>query len=235
MSETNGNSNAAKGERKLADAVRLVKNAAADRDDVVIDMRDAERMRLEILANELAEVIAAAPPEMDIFDFAISSGLQPRFWIDAVSHVAMGRDKRTYRFVRDTRNGRVVLKESADARPVAEAVTKYIAERIVERERMLAGGEPFSLRPAAPNAPASEAKAETKPAPTVPAEPTPPPVNSVAALPAPVATAPAQAPAANGWRTLLWSLAIFLLGGLVGFTLMATQLWEQMSSRLSGL
>lgn len=126
--------------RQLSSAVRNVKNALADRDDVVVDMRDAHRMRLELLAAELAPVFRDVPAEMDGFDFAVSSGLQPRLWIDAVSHVAMGRDRRTFRFVRDTRAGRVVLAESTDMKPVADQVTRYIAERIVEREKMLEGG-----------------------------------------------------------------------------------------------
>lgn len=99
--------NAAPG--KLETAIREVKNGLADRDDVVVDMREAHRMRLELMASELAGVFEDVPDDIDMFDFAISSGLQPRLWIDAVAHVAMGRDRRTYRFVRDTRQGRVVL------------------------------------------------------------------------------------------------------------------------------
>lgn len=132
--------NAAPG--KLETAIREVKNGLADRDDVVVDMREAHRMRLELMAAELAGVFEDVPDDIDMFDFAISSGLQPRLWIDAVAHVAMGRDRRTYRFVRDTRQGRVVLAESIAIEPVADQVTRYIAERIVERQRMLdAGGE----------------------------------------------------------------------------------------------
>lgn len=124
---------------KLSEAVRDVKNALADRDDVVVDMREAHRMRLELLAAELAPVFADVPSDIDSFDFALSSGLQPRLWIDAVSHVAMGRDRRTYRFVRDTRLGRVVLAESQDMKIVGDQVTRYIAERLVERQRLLEG------------------------------------------------------------------------------------------------
>ena len=97
--------------RRLADAIRDVRNATADREDVVVDMREAQRMRLELLAAELAPVFADVPADNEWFDFAISSGLQPRLWIDAVSHVSMGRDRRTYRFLRDTRLGRIVLAE----------------------------------------------------------------------------------------------------------------------------
>jgi hypothetical protein len=127
---------------RLSNAIREVKNAMADRDDVVVEMRDAERARLEILAQELESITAEVPADHQGFDFAISSGMQPRFWIDAVAHVSMGRDRRTYRFVRDTRMGRVVLAESTDLKPVADAVTRYVAERIVERQRELEATRP---------------------------------------------------------------------------------------------
>ncbi|TWG97143.1 hypothetical protein L598_002200000270 [Mesorhizobium sp. J18] len=125
--------------QRLSDAIREVRVATADRDDVVVDLREAQRTRLELLAQELAPVFAEVPEDNPNFDFAISSGEQPRLWIDAVSHVTMGRDRRTYRFLRDTRLGRIVLAESTDLHAVAEQVTRYIAERIVERERFLEG------------------------------------------------------------------------------------------------
>ena len=54
----------------------------------------------------------------------------------------MGRDKRLYRFVLDTRHGRKVLAESPQAEEIVTAVTDYVARRMVERERALAGGGP---------------------------------------------------------------------------------------------
>jgi hypothetical protein len=128
----------ANGNLRLADAIREVKNAAADREDVVVELREAQKMRLELLAAELAPIFTDVPADAG-FDFAISAGTQPRLWIDAVSHVTMGRDRRTYRFLRDTRLGRVVLAESHEIKPVADQVTRYIAERIVERQRMIDG------------------------------------------------------------------------------------------------
>ena len=221
MSETNDNVTPLETGRRLSEAVRAAKNAAADRDDVVVDMRDAERMRLELLAAELAPVIAEVPAEIDIFDFAISSGLQPRFWIDSVSHVAMGRDKRSYRFVRDTRNGRVVLAESPEVRPVADAVTRYVAERIVERERMMEGGPPVAYRPK------FEAGLEAREATALPhADAAPEPSDGT--------TSEAAKASSGGWKAALWGLAIFLLGGLAGFSVMATQWWDQITQRAAG-
>jgi hypothetical protein len=135
--------------RRLADVIREVKNAAADRDDVVVELREASRTRLELMAAELAPLFAEVPADIDLFDFTISSGLQPRLWIDAVSHVAMARDRRTYRFVKDTRAGRVVLAEDTAVKPVADQVGRYVAERLIERERLMEG----IAGPAIPNLP----------------------------------------------------------------------------------
>ena len=149
---------------RLAEAVRDVKNAAADREDVVVELREAHKMRLELLAAELMPVFGEVPADAG-FDFAMSSGTQPRLWIDAVSHVTMGRDRRTYRFLRDTRLGRVVLAESLEIKPVADQVTRYIAERIVERQRMIDGDVESVLVPAQPAAgaaPAASAEAPSR-------------------------------------------------------------------------
>lgn len=124
---------------RLTAVMREVRVASADKADVVVDMKEADRARLEILAMELKPIFDEVPLDHDLFDFAISSGLQPRLWIDAISHVQMGRDRRTYRFVRDTRLGRSVLAESLDIKPVAVQVTRYIAERMIERQRMMEG------------------------------------------------------------------------------------------------
>lgn len=124
---------------RLADAIRDVKNAYADRDDVVVDIREGQLTRLEMLADDLKPVFADISADDDRFDFAMSSGSQPRLWIDAVAHVTMGRDRRTYRFLRDTHLGRVVLIESSDLKRVADQVTRYVAGRIIERQRLLDG------------------------------------------------------------------------------------------------
>ncbi len=133
---------------RLVDAVRRVRIATAERNDVVVDLKEADRARLEILADELRPVFDQVPLDDQRFDFAISSGLQPRLWIDATAHVMMGRDRRTYRFVRDTRPGRIVLAESLSIEPIVDRVTLYIAERLHEREMAFAADELVSYRPA---------------------------------------------------------------------------------------
>jgi hypothetical protein len=126
--------------KPLRDAVRSARIEAAERSAVIVELRDAEAARLEILNDALEPVFAEIPAEhLEQFDRGIVGGTQPRLWIDMVAHVAMGRDKRTYRFLQDTVHGRRVLAEALDLPPIVAAVTRYVARRLVAREQMLAG------------------------------------------------------------------------------------------------
>jgi hypothetical protein len=123
---------------RLKSALREARIEAAERTSVVVDLRDAELARLEILSEKLEPIFAEIPSDIDLFDHGISRGDTPRLWIDAIAHVVMGRDKRVYRLVQDTSYGRRVLEESGEADAIVAAVTQYIARRLVERERSLA-------------------------------------------------------------------------------------------------
>lgn len=122
---------------RLRDALRQARIEAADRTGVVVDLRDAEVARLEILNEALDPLFAQIPDTVDLFDRGISQGETPRLWIDVVAHVLMGRDKRIYRFIQDTRFGRIVIAESHDVAVIVDAVTDYVARRMVEREHAL--------------------------------------------------------------------------------------------------
>ena len=138
--------------RRLADVIREVKNAVADRDDVVVELREASRTRLELMAAELAPLFAEAPADIDLFDFTISSGLQPRLWIDAVSHVAMA-----------PRPPHIPFREGHASRPRSSLPKTPRSNRsptrsratspsgMIERERLMEGGVEPAL-PALPSA-----------------------------------------------------------------------------------
>src|SRR3954466_7856054 len=122
---------------RLRDALRQARIEAADRTGVVVELRDAEVARLEILNEALDPLFAQIPEKVDLFDRGVSQGETPRLWIDVVAHVLMGRDKRIYRFVQDTRFGRIVIAESHEVAVIVEAVTDYVARRMIEREHAL--------------------------------------------------------------------------------------------------
>lgn len=125
--------------RSLRDTIRKVRTAETERADVVVELRDAEQARLEMLAEELRSVFNEVPPDDEQFIFTVSVGTPPRLWIDMTSFVVMGRDRRSYRFLKDTRLGRTVILETAKLDDVADTITHYVAERIIERERAMEG------------------------------------------------------------------------------------------------
>jgi hypothetical protein len=121
----------------LQDAIHQARVEAAERTSVVVDLRDAEVARLELLNEALDPLFAEIPREVELFDRGVSRGETPRLWIDAVAHIAMGRDKRSYRFLHDSRFGRHIFAESHNIPDIVQAVTTYVARRLVERQRAL--------------------------------------------------------------------------------------------------
>jgi len=226
-------------DRRLADIVREVKIATADRTDVVVDMRDADRARLELLAEEIRPVLSDIDPADDRFDFGVSAGLQPRLWIDAVAHVHMGHDRRVFRFVRDTRLGRVIMSDTSDMAETADAVSRYIAERVIERERILAGdfetlkagasgeaavkaGEPAQAEPEAKSVAPTETVAAARPT-----EPSQQP-----AAMASVKAAEQPLPERTGGAGLVLGASWFILGCVAGAAALVLAFWDRLSAML---
>jgi hypothetical protein len=230
-------------DRRLSDIVRDVKIAAADRTDVVVDMRDADRARLELLAEEIRPVLADIDPADDRFDFGLSKGLQPRLWIDAVAHVHMGHDRRVFRFVRDTRLGRVVMSDTSDMAATADAVSRYIAERVIERERILAGDfeelkagaarqtMPDETGVKAPAMPRTENLAAAQPESRPAAQTSEPARQPVRAADIQHSAAP-QAPARTGGAGLALGASWFILGCVAGAAALVLAFWDRISAMI---
>ena len=197
MSEPTDNGKA-ENVHSLTDAIRRVRTAEAERSDVVVELRDAERARLELVADELKGVFADVPPDNETFLFTVADGLPPRLWIDMTAFVAMGRDRRTYRFLKDTRLGRTVILETHDIAAMADCITHYVAERIIERERAIEGD--WLVR---------RVKREA-----------PPPKKSAGQLIAAARALPDR-------RNLGWVVAAFLLGTLMGVVVLLAWAWVQ--------
>ena len=123
---------------RLRDALREARVESAERSSVFHDLQDAEIARLEQLNEAIGPLFDEIPQSVDFFDRGISRGETPRLWIDMIAYIVMDRDHRVYRFIQDTRNGPKILLESPSTSEVIEAITRYIARRIVERERALA-------------------------------------------------------------------------------------------------
>lgn len=121
----------------LAHAVRRARLDAAEQSQGFADLRSAELARLELLQHNLAPVFDQLPHGHELFDTGIVPGETPRLFIDMIAFVQMGRDKRTYEFKQDRRDGRVMLAQSSDLTQMTKNITDYIARRLVQREKAL--------------------------------------------------------------------------------------------------
>ena len=146
MSSTNGTKTPQKTDnakskknRTLKTAVDAVRTRQADQRDVVVDLGEAEKARLDLLAFELLPLFEEIDDSDDRFELGVSRGDRPRMWIDMTTFVAMGHDKLSYRLLKDTRMGRIVMAETDDLQKMADFVSDYVAEKVVEREKMIEG------------------------------------------------------------------------------------------------
>jgi hypothetical protein len=186
----------------LKQAMRRARFDDAERSEVITDLRAARIGRLEVLQEALGPLIAQIPAGVEMFDIGIMPGINPRLFIDMIGFVEMGRDPRIYRFLQDTRNGRVILAESESVDAIVEAATYYVARRLLEREKALAAdmtGVPFDDGASAPD---RRQQRKAKPA------------------------SPAASPLSLfGLLGLAFALVINVLGSMTFFGLLAFAVW----------
>jgi hypothetical protein len=122
----------------LTAAIRRARIEGAEQNQAVADLRETEIARLQLVEEAVRPVLDQAPNGVDLFDVGIAYGERPRLFIDMIGFVEMAHDRRTYRFLQDTRHGRVLIAETERIDRVVAAITNYIGRRLVERERALA-------------------------------------------------------------------------------------------------
>ncbi|MGL4637411.1 MAG: hypothetical protein ACRCWF_15620 [Beijerinckiaceae bacterium] len=153
---------------ELAEAMGRARNKQADEDALRADSKLASAARLEAVRAQLAPLYAAIPRDVELFDLGMVTTDKPRLFVDIIAFIEMNKDASTFRFMQETRSGRVLLAETNDEKALRAAVTDYIARRLIERERALAAQENSALqnvgRPAPAEYPASfsSAKAPVK-------------------------------------------------------------------------
>jgi hypothetical protein len=136
-------------ERELREA----RSAEAAHLDAVLALRDAKTIRLKIVEDELAAILAASPAAAHGISPVLVPGEPPRLWIDLATSVMMEPDPRTYRLTLDTQSGRETLLETEDRAELMARLKQVIAHRLVAKAR--AAG-PAWLVPSLPRAPRLE-------------------------------------------------------------------------------
>lgn len=123
------------GDQGLNGALRQARLAEAAHFEAVLDIRDAQTLRLQVLKDDLAPAVLANVEAASFIDLALVPGDPPRLWVDLITSVVMAPDPRTYRLVQDGPGGRQTLLETADRVEMIERIKQHIAHRLITRER----------------------------------------------------------------------------------------------------
>jgi len=119
----------------LHEALETARTEQAVRLDAVEEVKVLQVARLQQLADDLQPVFTDLPENSDLFICSIVAGDPPRLWIDMLTYVSIGDDGRTYKLLTNSRSGRQILEESAEISEISAHVVRYIAHRVIDRER----------------------------------------------------------------------------------------------------
>jgi hypothetical protein len=123
---------------ELDGALRQARLAEAAHFEAALDIRDAQTLRLQVLKDDLAPLVASRREAEDFFDLALVPGDPPRLWLDLISSVVMAPDPRTYRLIEDSHGGRETLFETQDRSAMVEHIRQHMAHRLIVRARRMA-------------------------------------------------------------------------------------------------
>ncbi len=134
----------------LAVAMNEARQDMADKANLRTEALHYGTAKLDALRKRLEPLYAAIPSDVELFDLGLVTPERPRLYVDILSYIEMNRDQTAFRFVQETRTGRITLAETTDEKAIVDDVTRYVAKRLVEREKALATAAPVrvnKLRP----------------------------------------------------------------------------------------
>ncbi len=132
----------------LATAMNEARAALAGREEAAEEAREAGYARLQALRTKLAPLYAAIPRDVELFDLGFVTPEKPRLFIDIIAYVEPERRGGAgYRFFQESRSGRTLLIETEDETALIGEITRYVAQRLVMRERALAQVEDLQPGP----------------------------------------------------------------------------------------
>ncbi|MGH6855028.1 MAG: hypothetical protein ACREDN_06380 [Aestuariivirga sp.] len=119
-------------------ALRQMRAAEAAHLEARRRLSDAKTLRLQVLKDELAAIVAASPQARAAFELAMAPGEPPRLWIDLSTAIVMEPDPKTYRLVRNAQGGHETLFETAEVAEMVQQAKLHMAHGIIAHQRQMA-------------------------------------------------------------------------------------------------
>lgn len=105
---------------------------------------DVQHHELSRLFDDLRDVIDDIGEDGRYFNFHLLNGEVPQLRIDQSTFVVMAKGGEGFRLLKETRAGRVMLRESRGREAMGEAVVHYIAERLSQIENQRGQAQPIA-------------------------------------------------------------------------------------------
>jgi hypothetical protein len=121
----------------LNEALRKARMAEAARSEAQHTLKDAKSLRLQVLKDELAPLVAESEEARRFFELVLIVGEEPRLWIDLITSVVMEPDPKSYRLVQESQGGREILFETSEREEMAATIKQHMAHRLLARERQI--------------------------------------------------------------------------------------------------
>jgi hypothetical protein len=115
--------------------VRRARLAQAAHFDALVEIRDAQTLRLAALHEDLRKKTAADPRLAALLPLQMESGFPPRLWIDNNSYVTMEPDPRTFRLVRQVTSGHETVLETRELSEMVAKVRECASHSLIESQR----------------------------------------------------------------------------------------------------
>lgn len=120
-------------------ALKKARLAEAAQLDAVLNVKDARSLRLLALRDAVLPALVDHPAAVGLTDLVIQPGETPRLWLDLISSVVIAPDTRIYRLEQERNSAREVLYETDDLEDMKANVLRYLAHRVIAREKSAAG------------------------------------------------------------------------------------------------
>ncbi len=130
--------------------VRRARLAQAAHFDALVDIRDAQTLRLDALQEKLRKHMSKEPRLARLLPLQMVDGFPPRLWIDNISFIVMEPDPRTYRLMRQEQVGHETILETRDLSEMVAKVREYASHALIEAQRGEQSSEKNGLRITSP-------------------------------------------------------------------------------------
>lgn len=123
---------------QFTQALKTARLAEAAHVDALLNVKEARGLRLAALRESLLPKLAGHPMAEGFAELTLQPGETPRLWIDLISSVVVEPDTRSFRLEQDRDGRRELLHETTDLDEMSGVVLKYIAHRVIAREKLAA-------------------------------------------------------------------------------------------------